>query len=102
MYSDSVALINASIDEGFGLPLVEASVFGLPLILRDIEIFREVAGEKAWYFATNDAEELAASIESWIKEYSKGDIHPNTEIKTVSWRETCMQIEKVFKLEEII
>jgi glycosyltransferase involved in cell wall biosynthesis len=102
MYSDSVALINASVDEGFGLPLVEASVFGLPLILRDIEIFREVAGEKAWYFATNDAKELAASIESWIKRYSKGDIHPSTEIKTVSWRETCIQIEEVFKLEELI
>ena len=101
MYRESTALINASIGEGFGLPLVEASLFGLPLILRDIEIFREVAGESAWYFATNDARELALSIRSWVESYSKGSIHSNTDIKVISWQDTCKQIIGIFEIDKI-
>ena len=99
-YRDSIALINASIGEGFGLPLVEASFFGLPLILRDIPIFREVAGENAWYFATNDSEELATSVKSWLEAYSKGKIYPNTEINPISWQDTCNQIKNIFKSDK--
>lgn len=50
LYATSHALIAASYDEGFGLPLIES---GLPVIARDIEIFREVLGESALYFKDN-------------------------------------------------
>ena len=99
-YRQSTALINASIGEGFGLPLVEASFFGLPLILRDIPIFREVAGENAWYFATHDSQELATSVKSWLEEYAQGKIHPSTEINAISWQDTCNQIIDIVKLDK--
>ena len=50
LYATSHALIAASYDEGFGLPLIES---GLPVIARDIEIFREVLGGNALYFKDN-------------------------------------------------
>lgn len=50
LYATSHALIAASYDEGFGLPLIES---GLPVIARDIEIFREVLGGRALYFKDN-------------------------------------------------
>ena len=50
LYATSHALIAASYDEGFGLPLIES---GLPVIARDIEIFREVLGVSALYFKDN-------------------------------------------------
>ena len=50
LYATSHALIAASYDEGFGLPLIES---GLPVIARDIEIFREVLGGSALYFKDN-------------------------------------------------
>ena len=50
LYATSHALIAASYDEGFGLPLIES---GLPVIARDIEIFREVLGDNALYFKDN-------------------------------------------------
>lgn len=40
----------ASEYEGFGLPIVEASRFGLPLILRNLSVFKEIAGNNALYF----------------------------------------------------
>ena len=52
IYASSKALIAASEGEGFGLPLIEAAQHGLKLIIRDIPVFREVAGENAHYLPT--------------------------------------------------
>lgn len=45
-----------SLDEGFGLPLLEALAAGVPVVCSDIPIFREVAGDVAWRAAPGDAE----------------------------------------------
>lgn len=37
------ALVSASAEEGFGLPIIEAQAHGVPVVLSDIPIFREVA-----------------------------------------------------------
>ena len=97
IYQKSTALINASIGEGFGLPLVEATTYALPLILRDIPVFREIAGDNPWYFATKDSHELAVSLESWIAEYLCGNISPNELMKITSWQDTCNQIVDIFR-----
>lgn len=50
LYKQSDCFVFASYDEGFGLGIVEAARYGLPLLLRDIPIFRELAGKHALYF----------------------------------------------------
>jgi len=59
LLQDSAALIQASISEGFGLPLVEAGSLGVPVIASDIAVFREIGGEHTAYFPVGDAEALA-------------------------------------------
>lgn len=49
-YRHASALIFASRCEGFGLPLVEAMHYGLPVIASDIPVFREIAGDYPTYF----------------------------------------------------
>jgi|GEM_PF-2999818 len=41
------------------LPLVEAARHSLPIIARDIPVFKEVARDKAYYFTGNDDQSLA-------------------------------------------
>jgi glycosyltransferase involved in cell wall biosynthesis len=96
-YLSSNVLINASLGEGFGLPLVEASAYGIPLILRDIPVFREVAGDKPWYFKTNDPLELSELIKNWMEEFAIGNILVENDRKIFSWKDTCSQIIEVFK-----
>ncbi len=69
IYAVSTCLIAASEAEGFGLPLIEAARHKLPIIARDIPIFREVAGDHAFYFQGNAADDLAQAIQDWLQLY---------------------------------
>ena len=51
-YCRAGVFVAASRGEGFGLPLAEAGSMGVPLLLRDIPVFREVAGDGATYFTS--------------------------------------------------
>ncbi len=62
MYDAAQCLLAASEAEGFGLPLIEAAQHGLPVMARDIPVFREVAGDHAFYFDGTDPEHLADAI----------------------------------------
>lgn len=56
------ALVFASREEGFGLPLVEAMSVGCPVVCSDINIFHEVAGRAALFFDPDSPAELAKKI----------------------------------------
>ncbi len=56
------ALVTASRDEGFGLPLVEAMVLGTPIVVSDIPIFREIGGDAALYAPADDGAAFAAAV----------------------------------------
>jgi glycosyltransferase involved in cell wall biosynthesis len=58
------ALVSASRDEGFGLPVIESMALGTPVVLSDIPVFHEVAGEAAVYFDQNDPSSFAAAVQS--------------------------------------
>ena len=88
-YRHCSALVAASHDEGFGLPLVEAAHFGLPIICSDIPIFHEVTEEHATFFREGDAADLARVIRMWIDE----DVHPDSSLIPMhTWRESAEAI----------
>lgn len=89
IYKSSSALIAASEGEGFGLPLIEAARHYLPIIARDIPVFREVAGNCAYYFNTNSSAELAQSIKKWLQLYEDQMIPQTTEMPILTWKESA-------------
>ncbi len=95
VYSYSTCLIAASYGEGFGLPLIEAARHNLPIIARDIPVFREVAGEHAYYFRANAPNELAKAIESWLALYDEKK-HPKSDnMHWLTWKESARKLWRV-------
>jgi glycosyltransferase involved in cell wall biosynthesis len=95
LYDRCTALLAPSQGEGFGLPLVEAAQHGLPIIARDLPVFREVAGEHAFYFAGLSGDELASAIDRWLALHSRSE-HPKSEgLSWADWRRSAASLEDV-------
>jgi len=92
LYKKSTALLMASEDEGFGLPLIEAARHGLPIIARDIPVFREVCGGHAFYFEGNKPEGLAKAIITWLNLYQAGKAPSVEGMRVLTWKESTQQL----------
>ena len=92
LYGAATCLIAASLDEGFGLPLIEAAQHRLPIFARDIPVFREVAGPHAFYFRASNPAALAASLRRWLWLYDRGQ-HPFADgMPWRTWRESARHL----------
>lgn len=91
------ALVSASKDEGFGIPLVESMSQGLPLVLSKIDIFEEIAGDAGLYFDNSNMEEFAARVlqledESvWLQQSQQGLARS----KDFSWAESAKKLHEL-------
>jgi glycosyltransferase involved in cell wall biosynthesis len=88
VYAASSCLLAASLDEGFGLPLVEAARHKLPILARDIAVFREVAGEHATYFTGHSPQALAAAISDWLQQKQKGTHIRSDAMPWLDWEQS--------------
>jgi glycosyltransferase involved in cell wall biosynthesis len=90
VYSTCTCLIAASYGEGFGLPLIEAAQKGLPIIARDIPVFREVAGKHAYYFHAEAPEELTTELLHWLALYREGRYPKSDGLSWLTWKESAI------------
>ncbi len=63
LYEHALCFIYPSLNEGFGIPTLEAMHCGCPVLLNDIPVFKEVAGDAAIYFGSENTIQLTAAIE---------------------------------------
>lgn len=66
VYSKALCFVFPSLYEGFGIPILEAFEAECPVLLSDIAVFREIAGDAALYFNPNNSLELQNKIVTLI------------------------------------
>jgi len=72
-YNHAQALINPSISEGFSLPLVEAAYFNLPILASNIDVFKEVLGDRYTAFNPYDVDDIAVKISNFSETSQKSN-----------------------------
>lgn len=92
LYGESDCLVAASYGEGFGLPLIEAAQHKLPIIARNLPVFREVAGEHAWYFDGRDTQEIADSLTEWLSLFEQGRHPQSSDMPWLTWKDSANQL----------
>ena len=68
---------------------MEAASRGLPILARDLPVFREVAGAGADYFSGDGVDDLVAAIEHWLELRRSGAHADPAVVVRHSWRESA-------------
>jgi len=88
LYSSCAFFVFPSLDEGFGLPLVEAAHFGAPSAASDISSFREI-GVADVYFDPTDPARIASALDTMARRHARRvrdqQVHP----AALSWESTA-------------
>jgi glycosyltransferase involved in cell wall biosynthesis len=93
IYQNASCLLAASEGEGFGLPLIEAAKHGLPIMARDLAVFREVGQSNVSYFSALSGKDLKIEIEVWLDNHGKG-AHVKSNLLPIStWDECSINIK---------
>ena len=81
------------------MPLIEAARHGVPMIVREIPVFREVAGESAYYFGGPESAGLAESVLDWLTLYERGHAPSPSDMEWNTWAESAAQLLESLSLE---
>ena len=96
-YQAAVALLFCSYGEGFGLPIVEAAQHRLPMLLRDLPEFREVAGMGAYFFSGVGGAGVEAALRQWLHLRREGKAPAPASDIAISWQQSAGQLLSVVR-----
>jgi len=68
LYHYAELLAYPSLDEGFGLPILEAFYHGVPVLSSDLPVIKEVAGNAAHLVNPESVEDIRAGLEFLLNE----------------------------------
>jgi glycosyltransferase involved in cell wall biosynthesis len=85
LYRSADLLLMPSAQEGFGIPILEAGLVGLPVFCSDIPPFRETAGKRARYFGLQDPPlEVASRIAMFLRDDARYGLRKRVQ-REFSW-----------------
>ena len=99
IFAKARAYVFPSLEEGFGIPGLNAMASGLPLIASEIPTLKEVYGDSAVYFDPNNPVDIAQKINKVITSpkisnelIKKG----NEQVKLYSWQKMAKETLKIY------
>ncbi len=99
LYENASAYVFPSLSEGFGLPGLEAMVYGTPVVSSNATCLPEVYGHAAYYFNPLDASDMAAKISRVL---SDDKLRTNliaagtAQVKKYSWLRMAQQTHEAY------
>jgi len=95
LYRNAAAVVTASANEGFGLPVAEALASGSEVIVPDVPVFRETVGEHGHYYDPCDtagfAELSRRALEEMLPSLARGYQAP-------SWSQVADRVDVAIRL----
>lgn len=100
-YKNAVMFVYPSLYEGFGIPPLEAQAFGIPIVVSDINVFKEVFNDSAIYCDPYKIESISSAI-CRILEYQKSERERLVRkgfqnVKRFSWDDSAYKINAILK-----
>jgi glycosyltransferase involved in cell wall biosynthesis len=99
-FRNADAFIFPSLSEGFGIPIIEAFFYNVPLLCSNTTSFPEVAGNAAIYFDPHDAENISSAIINFYIDPSIAQIlidEGKKQLQNFSWVKTSQQTVDVYR-----
>jgi len=99
LYRHATAFVFPSLNEGFGIPVLEAFACGCPVLASNSSSLPEVGGDAAIYFDPKSVSEIRNTVESVISDDSLRNrlIRKGYErVKHFSWEKTVKQTHDVY------
>lgn len=93
------ALVLASLDEGFGLPAIEAAACGTPVVATRNSAVPEVLGDAALYVDPLDETSIhAALVRALTDPHLRGQMGPtaSARARALTWASTAASLEQIF------
>ncbi len=97
LLANAKCLVYPSIQEGFGLNILAAFHFGIPVACSDIPVFHEVAGDSATYFDPYDEESIAKAISRANSSANQVPKSRANQLDKFSWDKAASQTMEVYK-----
>lgn len=97
LYGGCRGMLMASRGEGLGLPLLEASMHGRPILARDLPVFREQGCVAILFFEDDGASNLGRRVMDLLR-LSPDAMHPRHDLPT--WRECAVALVKELGIAE--
>jgi alpha-1,3-rhamnosyl/mannosyltransferase len=100
LYNTCTLFVMPSLDEGFGLPAIEAMACGRPVIVSSGNSLEEVVGDAGLTVDPNNAEELAAAMD---RLFCSEDLRRSLGVRAIrrasefSWETAARQLLEVFE-----
>ena len=100
IYGAADLAVNLSLNEGFGLPLVEAMKVGVAQVVSDIPVYKEVAGDAVKYVDPLDLSDIAAGIDQVLQNQELKEQLTSKGLargQVFSWEKSASKLVDIYK-----
>lgn len=93
------AFVFPSLTEGFGLPVVEAMHFGVPIFLSRFTSLPEIGGDACYYFSSFEKEAMQHAVQKGLDHYNTTDAKNNIRKRSAmfSWKDAAAKYLEVYR-----